>query len=549
MTNLISELNCPACLIDGLSVTLTGVHKGSSSEILLSCPVCNWSNSVYSSPTIHESGNHELNRSYEINSRLALFTQEIGLGHASLQALSNTIGIPIMHQKTYRKHDARVSSSFIRQADGCLVQSRQAVRHAYLETDPLRDPDETLDIMVSFDGTWQKRGFTSLYGVGVVIDIMTGLIVDYHLLSKYCHACAQNKSVMSDHDFHVWKATHDDCCQNHEESSKKMEQVAAEVMWQRSVEFGFRYTQMLADGDSQAFNAVNGMVYEVEKLDCINHAHKRMGTALRNVRKTDKAVGGRGSGKLTDNKCLQLQNYYRGAIISNLTKGQDAMRDSIWATFFHSISTDDEPHHFRCPAGEDSWCFWQRALANGEEPPSHEDHVSSTFLCHDVAKKLIPVYQRFSSEPLLKRMMHGGTQNQNECFNSMIWARCPKTMFFGKNVLILLCHLPSCVSMKATWVYCVWWMICGCLQLCQSLIIFLGRMKWGAAKLMRQPQSMLNITGSSTPWASAVTCLPKQPGKEMMCMAQGSRGFSSYIIWYFLVFNSNALAVIPIEMP
>ena len=93
MMSLIFKLNCPTCLINGLNVTLTGVHKGSSSDILLSCPVCNWSNSVFSSPTIHESGNHELNR-YEINSRLAFFTQEIGLGHASLQALSNTWGIP-----------------------------------------------------------------------------------------------------------------------------------------------------------------------------------------------------------------------------------------------------------------------------------------------------------------------------------------------------------------------------------------------------------------------------------------------------------------------
>ena len=124
--------------------------------------------------------------------------------------------------KNYRKHDAKVSS-FIRQADGCLVQSRQAVRQVYLEVDPSRNPDELLDIMVSFEGTWQKRGFTSLYGVGV-IDIMTGLIVDYHLLSKYCHACTK-KSIMSDHNFHVWKATHD-CCQNHKEPSKKMEQVA-----------------------------------------------------------------------------------------------------------------------------------------------------------------------------------------------------------------------------------------------------------------------------------------------------------------------------------
>ena len=70
-----------------------------------------------------------------------LFTQEFGLGQASLQALSNTTGIiPMMHQKNYRKHDARVSS-FIRQTDGCQEQSRQAVRQVYLEAGPSGDPD------------------------------------------------------------------------------------------------------------------------------------------------------------------------------------------------------------------------------------------------------------------------------------------------------------------------------------------------------------------------------------------------------------------------
>ena len=33
MMNLIFKLNCPTCLINGLNVTLTGVHKGSSSDI------------------------------------------------------------------------------------------------------------------------------------------------------------------------------------------------------------------------------------------------------------------------------------------------------------------------------------------------------------------------------------------------------------------------------------------------------------------------------------------------------------------------------------
>ena len=202
------------------------------------------------------------------------------------------------------------------------------------------------------------------------------------------------------------------------------------------------------------------------------------------------------------------------------------MRDSIWATFFHSVSTDDETHHFRCPAGEDSRCFWQQALANGEEPPSHEDHVSSIYLCHEVAKKLIPVYQCFSSEPCWNAWYMVAHRTKTNVSIAWFGQGAPRQSSLGKNGLTLPCHLPSCVSMKATWVCCVWWMICGCLQLCQSLIVLLGRMKWDATKLMRQTQNRLDLTGSNTPRVSAVTCLPKQPGKIRAC----SRHFESGVL-------------------
>ena len=44
---------------------------------------------------------------------------------------------------------------------------------------------------------------------------------------------------------------------------------------------------------------------------------------------------------------------------------------------------------------------------------------------------LNPVYKRMSDDNMLKRMQHGKTQNQNECFNSTIWIRCPKSSFRG----------------------------------------------------------------------------------------------------------------------
>ncbi|GFX15827.1 hypothetical protein TNCV_1061491 [Trichonephila clavipes] len=42
------------------------------------------------------------------------------------------------------------------------------------------------------------------------------------------------------------------------------------------------------------------------------------------------------------------------------------MKTAIYATLLHSISTDAKPQHSKCPAGENSWRFYQSAIANGE---------------------------------------------------------------------------------------------------------------------------------------------------------------------------------------
>lgn len=324
-----------------------------------------------------------------------------------------------------------------------MHRAREQIRQAYAEVDAdvarllMEDEDAVINISVSFDGTWHKRGFTSNYGIGVCIDVLTGLVIDFEVLSSYCHACALKNSAkregkITGQEFESWREAHTDCAKNFAGSSKAMEQEAAKRMWARSVScHQVRYTEMLSDGDSAAFKEVVALNpypgHEIVKLECINHAHKRMGTALRKLSKLGK-LGGKGLGKLTAPKCKALQNFYRGAIINN-QGSVDKMKAEIWAGLLHNMSSDDNPLHTRCSP---SWCWYRRAEENGETPESHKHHTKN-FLSREVGKKLIPVYHRMSSDSLLQRMQHGGTQNANECLNSVIWARCPKTVFVGKS--------------------------------------------------------------------------------------------------------------------
>ena len=139
---------------------------------------------------------------------------------------------------------------------------------------------------VSFDGTWQKRGFTSLYGVGMRTDVLTGLIIDYHVLSKYFHACEVNTKRIPPAELLVWKTAHArDCCINHNQSSKPWRKRQRKFCGGHSIiKYNMWYIGMLSDGNSSPHKAVcefklYGADVEIRKLDYVNHAHKHMETA------------------------------------------------------------------------------------------------------------------------------------------------------------------------------------------------------------------------------------------------------------------------------
>ena len=96
------------------------------------------------------------------------------------------------------------------------------------------EPTETLDIAVSCDGTWCKRGHTATHGVVVVMSLETD---DFEILTKRCGVCSRKRATgISDQDFEVWLELHKKKCEkNHLGSSPAMESKGAVKIWERSV--------------------------------------------------------------------------------------------------------------------------------------------------------------------------------------------------------------------------------------------------------------------------------------------------------------------------
>lgn len=380
-------------------------RRGVASKSQVVCDFCGVTKTGYSSGLCK-------GRAYNTNIRLAYGMRCIGKGRKAAQTFCAIMNLP--PPTRFEKYTQLLLESL---GQVSAVSMKKAVEETVLYN------EGDTDIAAAFDGTWQKRGHLSLNGVVTATSLENGKVIDIECMTKYCHGCKVNKQD------HV-------CVQNFSGYSGGMESEGVLRIFQRSEEnYGVRYVKYLGDGDSKGFgNVLENMPYgrtvKIEKLECVGHVQKRMGTRLRKLIKDmkgkklsdGKPIGGRG--RLTKEEVDKLQLYYGLAIRRN--QGDlEAMKKAVWATFFHKASTDDHPQHALCNSGVDTWCGYKKAIENGE---IYTHHHSLPF---DVLEAIKPIYRDLSDNKLLSRCLHGKTQNVNECFNHVIWERLPKTVFVG----------------------------------------------------------------------------------------------------------------------
>ena len=65
-------------------------------------------------------------------------------------------------------------------------------------------------------------------------------------------------------------------------------------------------------------------------------------------------------------------------------------------------------------------------LSTGCSIRNFSDHEHSHPLPRAVADVIYPIFDDLSDRDLFRRCLHGGTQNQNEAINALIWQRATK---------------------------------------------------------------------------------------------------------------------------
>ena len=119
-----------------------------------------------------------------------------------------------------------------------------------------------------------------------------------------------------------------------------------------------------------------------------------------------------------------IQSFYGLCIRQN--KGDSkAMAKATKAIMYHYASTEDNPQHTFCPVGRDSWCSYQRDVANNTK--LHKP-IKNPFT-PAIVEVLKPVFDRLGDENFLSGCERCATQNPNESLHHVIWALAPKEQY------------------------------------------------------------------------------------------------------------------------
>ena len=174
--------------------------------LILRCGDCNAETQFFSS----KQSVGKSNGSYDINRQSVVACNAI---KGRRQTLANFLGImnlpPPISSNSYTVNLKVVEKAAKEVGMKCMLNAVSRTRDAVLTESPElidEDPQKAIPVAVSIDGTWQKRGFSSKYGVVFVISVDTGEVPDYELLSMFCHECKthQNDDKHS-HSYKEWK--------------------------------------------------------------------------------------------------------------------------------------------------------------------------------------------------------------------------------------------------------------------------------------------------------------------------------------------------------
>lgn len=187
--------------------------------------------------------------------------RSIGCGLSGMKKICSTMDMPQpISARAYSYHTKAILRATKDVAESTI---KDAVEELHNLKSYEVDDNGVLETAISCDGTWQRRGFSSLNGCVTAISMETGKILDVEPLSKVCHTCKKFEGKDS-LEIEELKADHALKCKMHYSgSAPAMGPESAKPIFKRSVtSHKLQYHTLFGGGDSKSFSAVEN-VYRI----------------------------------------------------------------------------------------------------------------------------------------------------------------------------------------------------------------------------------------------------------------------------------------------
>lgn len=261
-------VSCRDCGED-VTLSMRPTTKGMISEFVVSCTVCQAKKVTITPNLVRERKRKRevkglvLQKTENINyAHVAAFLDN-GLGYSGLRHYCKYFNARCLNEATFIVYARQVIQDVVNDTEDNLQSNARMVRRVYDA-----DLDDILDITVSYATTYHQWGSDFCLVAGAVIELQTGLVLDYDVANMYCHVCKINAKriiSMTPTEMTEWFNKHQSSCEirewcdelDHDAEEgvkdiepKYLECFVAKKLWARSVEkFGFRYSTLIHESD------------------------------------------------------------------------------------------------------------------------------------------------------------------------------------------------------------------------------------------------------------------------------------------------------------
>nr|XP_045614143.1 uncharacterized protein LOC123767968 [Procambarus clarkii] len=196
---------------------------------------------------------------------LVLSNMLAGQGYRSFLNMNRGLSMSGVSRKDYKKFRNMIGEKAREKWLEVQAESHDKIVDYYCrELNRAKDEEGFLDIDVFFDGLWHTKEHpgNSQVGIAFLVEIFTGLVVDYNVFHKKCKQCQtfdeqKREGNLTEAEYEEKKMEHvPHCHRNYSDTAENMEGDAAVVLWHRSKDYKLRYMTFVSDGERSAYHKV-----------------------------------------------------------------------------------------------------------------------------------------------------------------------------------------------------------------------------------------------------------------------------------------------------